>query len=153
MVRSAGTWWSGRTTASMLIYEKTDNLPGRDDANVLTDMLAKYKNTISIVLIGLAFLLGQLTTPRADDQLRAKFENEREVQNRIIRQKNMQIISLQGERRMIKERAIQDSIHFADLLEAKDKRIKALTIKINAVDYHRFNSNQLDSVRALLLAR
>jgi transposase-like protein len=113
-------------------------------------MLKKY---LPYAFIALAFFLGQLSTPRADDQLRAKFENEREIQNRIIRQKNMQIISLQGERRMIKERAIQDSIHFADLLEAKDKRIKALTIKINAVDYHRFNSNQLDSVRALLLAR
>lgn len=101
-----------------------------------------------VALLVIAFVLGLLISKGPDKELIHKFETEREVHRQEIERRDARIKALDQAGRTIREKAVKDSTRFANDLQAKEKRIITLQIKLrNAEKIKGADAPILDSLR------
>lgn len=109
------------------------------------ELIKKY---FWVALLVIAFVLGMLISKGPDKELIHKFETEREVHRQEIERRDARIKALDQAGRTIREKAIQDSIRTSHELQAKEKRIITLQIKLrNAENIKGADAPILDSLR------
>lgn len=112
------------------------------------ELIKKYPWIFLAVIAVFAFLLGSLISGGPDKTLIQRYETEREVHRQEIERRDARIKALDQAGRTIREKAIQDSIRTSHELQAKEKRIITLQIKLrNAENIKGADAPILDSLR------
>lgn len=88
-------------------------------------MIDLIRKNFWIVLVGIAFLLGILISPKPDKELREKYGKEREEIGKRIEEKEKEIQKLSREGEEMRKKVREDSVRYAVSLKTKDRNIHA----------------------------
>jgi predicted RNase H-like nuclease (RuvC/YqgF family) len=116
-------------------------------------LIAFIQKYFWVILIAVAFLLGLLISGGKDEELREKYEKEREESGKIIAEKDKEIELLMKRGEQMRVMMREDSVKYAGALQTKDRNITSLENTIKKVDYRNARAGDLDSLRRILLLR